>query len=142
MSLRFRKRFSLGKLLRVNLSTSGLSLSVGVPGASINFGRRGARTTLGIPGAGLSYSQSIGGHREPSQSVALPARSAAPLPLPPEGEKFKSPQEASIALDQLAQNIEQLRAQGASPADVKKLEDDLWVARAAVGIWKWCPWIK
>ena len=57
MGLRFRKTFSLGKLLRLNASLSGLSASVGPRGASVNFGPKGVRTTVGLPGTGLSYSQ-------------------------------------------------------------------------------------
>jgi hypothetical protein len=55
MGWRYRKRISLGKGLRINLSKSGVSLGLGPPGANINLGRRGMRTTVGLPGTGLSY---------------------------------------------------------------------------------------
>ena len=41
--------------MRINLSESGPSLSVGGRGATMNFGPRGTKLTVGIPGTGLSY---------------------------------------------------------------------------------------
>lgn len=61
MGFRFRRSIRLGKGLRVNLSKSGASLSVGGRGATVNFGRRGTRGTVGIPGSGVSYSTRLGG---------------------------------------------------------------------------------
>jgi hypothetical protein len=67
MSLRFRRRLGLGKLFRLNVSKSGLSVSAGVPGANVNFGkrRRGPRVTVGVPGTGISYSEQIGSSGRP-----------------------------------------------------------------------------
>ncbi|HUB86058.1 MAG TPA: DUF4236 domain-containing protein [Rhizomicrobium sp.] len=47
-------------LVRVNLSKSGASLSVGPHGADVNIGPHGATTNAGIPGTGLSYRQKLG----------------------------------------------------------------------------------
>ena len=60
MALRFRKRIKLFSGLRINLSKSGVSASIGTPGATINLksGRK-SRATLGIPGTGLSDSFNI-----------------------------------------------------------------------------------
>jgi len=44
--------------VRLNMSKSGPSLSVGDRGATANFSKRGTRTTVGIPGTGLSYPSS------------------------------------------------------------------------------------
>jgi hypothetical protein len=55
MSWRFRKRITLGKGLRVNLSKSGLSLGLGPHGMNVNLSPRGLRSTVGIPGSGFSY---------------------------------------------------------------------------------------
>lgn len=53
--MRFQKRISLGKGLRLNLSKSGIGLSFGIfPGLSNTIGPRGAYSNLGIPGTGLS----------------------------------------------------------------------------------------
>jgi hypothetical protein len=51
--------------LRVNLSKSGASLSVGVRGAHLTLGKR-SRVTVGLPGSGLSWTQSLG-HIHPSE---------------------------------------------------------------------------
>ena len=67
MGLRYRRRASFGKLIHVNFSKSGASLSLGVPGATMNIGRRGIRQTVGLPGTGRSYSQQVakwGGWRQ------------------------------------------------------------------------------
>lgn len=53
MGLRFRKQVRVIKLIRLNVSKSGVSTTIGVPGASINIGRRGVFRNLGIPGTGL-----------------------------------------------------------------------------------------
>lgn len=56
MALRFQKRVSLFPGVRLNFSLSGVSTTIGVPGASITLGgRRGPTANLGIPGTGLSF---------------------------------------------------------------------------------------
>src|SRR6266568_1097591 len=55
MGLRFRKRILSGKLFRINVSTSGVSLGLGPPGLNVNIGPRGIRRTVGIPGTGIYY---------------------------------------------------------------------------------------
>lgn len=59
--MRFRKSLKIAPGIRVNLSGSGASLSVGGRGATANFSKRGTRTTLSIPGTGLSFVGSSGG---------------------------------------------------------------------------------
>jgi hypothetical protein len=50
--------------LRVNLSKSGASLSIGKPGMTVNVEyRRGTRATVGIPGSGVSYQTRLGKRR-------------------------------------------------------------------------------
>ncbi|MBA0038808.1 DUF4236 domain-containing protein [Pantoea sp. BIGb0393] len=55
MGFRFRKSISIIPGVRMNLSTSGASLSVGPRGASVSFGKCGTFANLGLPGTGLSY---------------------------------------------------------------------------------------
>lgn len=59
MGVRFRKTVKISKGVKVNISKSGLSLSVGGAGHSVNFRNGGVKGTVGIPGTGLSYSQQI-----------------------------------------------------------------------------------
>jgi hypothetical protein len=57
MGWRFRRRVSILPGLRVNLSRSGVSLSVGRKGMWYTAGPRGQRATLGLPGTGLFWSE-------------------------------------------------------------------------------------
>ncbi|MCL4877099.1 MAG: tetratricopeptide repeat protein [Anaerolineae bacterium] len=55
MGFRFRKSIKILPGVRINLSKSGPSLSLGGGGATFNVGGRGTRLTLGIPGTGIYY---------------------------------------------------------------------------------------
>ena len=56
MGFRFRKIISVIPGVKVNLSKTGVSTSLGGHGATVNVGSSGKKTlTLGIPGTGLSY---------------------------------------------------------------------------------------
>lgn len=61
---RFRKTFSILPGVRINLSKTGVSGSLGGHGATLNIGKRGEQVTLGAPGTGLSY-------RTPLSSVLI-----------------------------------------------------------------------
>ncbi len=62
MSWRFRQSFRLFPGVRINLSKSGISTTIGAGPLSVNVGRRGVRGTASIPGAGVSFQhQLIGG---------------------------------------------------------------------------------
>jgi hypothetical protein len=52
---RFRKTFSILPGVRINLSKTGVSTSLGGHGATVNIGKKGPNVTLGAPGTGLSY---------------------------------------------------------------------------------------
>ena len=51
---RFHKSRGILPGIRVNLSKSGPSLSLGPTGLKLNIGPRGIRKTVGLPGSGLS----------------------------------------------------------------------------------------
>jgi hypothetical protein len=57
MGFRFRRRISIGPGLRLNVSKSGISTSVGTRGAWLTIGHGKARETVGLPGSGLSYTE-------------------------------------------------------------------------------------
>jgi hypothetical protein len=61
MGLRFQRVLRIFPWLRLNVSKSGVSGSVGPRGADVNIGRRGVTTNAGIPGTGLSYRSRLGG---------------------------------------------------------------------------------
>jgi hypothetical protein len=58
--LRFQKRLKLLPGLKINLSKSGASATIGTKGAGVNIGRDGVTTNAGIPGTGISYRQKLG----------------------------------------------------------------------------------
>jgi hypothetical protein len=61
MGLRFQKRIGILPWLRMNLSKSGASASLGPRGADVNIGRDGVTINAGIPGTGFSYRSKLGG---------------------------------------------------------------------------------
>ena len=78
--MRYRKRITIGKGVRVNISKSGVSLTAGVPGVSINTGKNGAYLNTGIPGTGIYDRTRIGGSNTKSthNAVAEPNRWQTP----------------------------------------------------------------
>jgi len=70
MPLRSTRRLSIIPGLRINLSKSGASLSIGHRGAWYTVGHHRRRVTLGVPGTGLYWTEQVtsarpihGGHR-------------------------------------------------------------------------------
>lgn len=60
MGWRLHRVFSIFPWLRLNLSKSGVSGSVGPRGADVNIGRHGVTTNASLPGTGISYRQKMG----------------------------------------------------------------------------------
>src|SRR6478609_2395841 len=60
VGFRFQKRISILPGVRINLSKSGASASVGPRGADLNIGKDGITANAGLPGTGLSYRQKVG----------------------------------------------------------------------------------
>lgn len=69
MGFRFRRSVRLAPGLRINLSKTGASFSVGRRGAAVNLSERGTKATVGLPGSGLSYSTMLG--RSPGGGLVL-----------------------------------------------------------------------
>ena len=60
MGFNYRKSISLAKGVRVNLSKSGPSLSIGKTGMRVSVNTKGqAKGTVGIPGSGMSYNKQV-----------------------------------------------------------------------------------
>ena len=68
MGLRYRKQIKLLPGVKLNISKSGFSTSIGKPGNTLNVSSRGVKSTVGIPGTGLSYSQMLTKGRRRSRS--------------------------------------------------------------------------
>ena len=60
MGFRFRNIIKLMPGLRLNISKSGISATVGVRGACVNVGAKGTFLNVGVPGTGVSYRNRIG----------------------------------------------------------------------------------
>ena len=72
--LRLWRRKQIVPGLRMNLSKSGVSWSLGVRGAHFTVGPRGTRQTLGIPGTGLSYTTYSGHHASRATRTSRPGQ--------------------------------------------------------------------
>ncbi len=56
---RFRKSFTLLPGIKINLSKSGVSTSVGKKGATVNLSSKGTTGSVGVPGTGMSYRKQL-----------------------------------------------------------------------------------
>ncbi len=73
MGFRFRKSFKLAPGVRLNMSGSGFSWTLGPRGASMNFSSRGTRRNIDLPG-GFSFQDRVSGLTKSSDhSGSLPA---------------------------------------------------------------------
>jgi hypothetical protein len=70
MGLRFRRSIKLVPGIRLNLSKSGVSASIGRRGATINISDKGTKATVGIPGTGISYSENVSSANQRGRQVA------------------------------------------------------------------------
>lgn len=71
MAYRLRKRIKIAPGIYLNASASGLSASVGLPGANLSFGSRGTYLNTKVPGLPLYQRQQLTGG---SRSSARPKR--------------------------------------------------------------------
>lgn len=69
MGFRFQRRTQIIPGVRVNLSKSGASMSVGGRGAWITMGHGRTRVTGGLPGTGLFWTESVDDKAEPKQQL-------------------------------------------------------------------------
>ena len=78
MSWRFRRTFKVIPGLRLNLSKSGLSASIGGAPFTLNLGPHGAMGTASLPGTGISYRHHFGSPAPSGPVSDVPARFADP----------------------------------------------------------------
>jgi hypothetical protein len=88
MSRRFRQSFKILPSLKLNLSKSGLSASIGGAPFTLNLGPRGIYGATSIPGTGISFRQRLSGETDAPRQPAsyeppdLPSSSTAPPRVP------------------------------------------------------------
>lgn len=63
MGWRIRRSIKIAPGVKLNMSKSGFSTSIGGRGSTVNFGHGRVKTTVGIPGSGISYSKQSGSGR-------------------------------------------------------------------------------
>ena len=80
MGFRFQKRIKIMPGVRLNLSKSGASWSVGPRGACVNIGKRGVYGNVGLPGTGLSYRERLDKPSGRSGGRRSTAPSGPPMP--------------------------------------------------------------
>jgi hypothetical protein len=87
MGWRFRHSFKIIPGVRLNLSKSGLSCSIGGAPLTLNVGPRGVYGTASVPGTGISYRQRFGGSAEqhPDSPNVLPSTEPHIFPVPDSG---------------------------------------------------------
>src|SRR5690349_24515101 len=55
MPIRFQRQFTLFPGVRVNVSKTGMSITIGGKGFHLNLSKRGVMQTTNLPGKGLSH---------------------------------------------------------------------------------------
>ncbi|HZU13066.1 MAG TPA: DUF4236 domain-containing protein [Chloroflexota bacterium] len=86
MGFRLYRRIGIVPGLRINLSRSGPSLTVGGGGFHYTVGPTGTRTSLGVPGTGLYYTKHHAWRTASPPAPVLPAGGASPG-APPSGSQ-------------------------------------------------------
>jgi hypothetical protein len=81
MGLRFRRTVKLLPGVRLNLSRSGVSTTVGVRGASVTVGKQGTYANVGLPGSGVSYRTRIDGESHEHQAPEAGRKRSSLLPM-------------------------------------------------------------
>src|SRR5262245_19427527 len=82
MGWRFRTSFKVFPGARINISSRGLSATIGGSPLSFNIGSQGAHVNLSIPGTGLSYRHKLTGGGNPSPQISAPRLDPTPVPPP------------------------------------------------------------
>lgn len=82
MGWRFRKSFKVIPGLRLNLSRSGLSASIGGAPLTLNVSPRGITSTLSIPGTGISHRERFGFNQSRDTAPTTISDEHGPMPVP------------------------------------------------------------
>lgn len=72
MALRIRKSFKVAPGLRINVSKSGISTSIGGKGVTANLSKRGTKVTTSLVGTGLSASKTYRPNKRGAAAGAKP----------------------------------------------------------------------
>lgn len=131
MGLRFRKSISIIPGVKLNIGTTGMSVSAGVPGFRKTFHTSGRVTTsVGIPGTGLYYvdtdnTRTQNSQRRTTRQQALPSGSGRVNYIPENPNNNYSESRSSVSHDNaisVSERVEQLDIN--SLKSIHKTSDD------------------
>lgn len=131
MGLRFRKSISIIPGVKLNIGTTGMSVSAGVPGFRKTFHTSGRVTTsVGIPGTGLYYvdtdnTRTQNSQRRTTRQQALPSGSERVSYIPENPNNNYSESRSSVSHDNaisVSERVEQLDIN--SLKSIHKTSDD------------------
>lgn len=109
MGLQFRKRIKICKGVNLNISKTGVGVSVGTTGARYSMHSSGRRTaTVGLPGTGLYYTKNLGTKKKGTNKKTSSTKSAAPAKASAASEKELA--EAREAFEQYENYINVIRS--------------------------------
>ncbi len=83
MGWRFRKSFTVIPGLKLNLSSRGLSTTIGAPPFSVNIGPKGVYRNISIPGTGISHRERINTSGPRPTNREEPGQETPQLAYPP-----------------------------------------------------------
>ena len=78
MGVRFRKSIKIMPGVRINVSKSGLSTTIGPKGASVSVGKKGVYANTGIPGTGIYAREKIAGPKSSAHQTRSTTKSYDP----------------------------------------------------------------
>ena len=104
MGFRFRRSIGILPGVRLNLSRSGPSVSIGARGFHYTVGSKGSRVTAGLPGTGLSWTQYTPHSSNAAISRPVPGVSLAASNDPPPVQIISAPAETlnAVSISELA----------------------------------------
>jgi hypothetical protein len=98
MGWRFRHSFKIIPGVKLNLSKSGLSVSIGGAPVTLNVGPRGVYGTASVPGTGISFRQHLSNAPSASHAPASIPQNLSPSDLLPAPMPSPEPSSVPIAI--------------------------------------------
>lgn len=148
--MKFRKRIKVFPGFHLNISASGISSTIGVKGASINFSKRGTYLNTSIPELGLYNRQRIDGSSWSSVSASdtYPVVEA-PLPLAGEIRSASLEELSSTTFKELKETLHEVykdRIELSKEIDSTKFSIRLWTVIRILSfllvVGFFIPWFK
>ncbi|SDC56835.1 Protein of unknown function [Paraburkholderia lycopersici] len=132
MGLSFRKSIKAGPF-RFNLSSSGVGVSVGVPGFRVGTGPRG--NYISMSGGGFTYRKSMGTMRSQGTQVPAPMPASSEETEPRQGQRFIPSGSATVAPLEVIQSADVRQLSDTDSADLVK---EINGKRRKFAVW-YCP---